>query len=130
MGAFFSFKIQAQPKGRPRFCRGFTVTDSKTRAYEKALSMLARAQYRGEPIEGALEVKIKIYLQKPKRTKNESPCVRPDLDNYIKAILDALNGIAFKDDGQIVDLSATKRYGEPRIEVSINEAGNRVGWYG
>lgn len=130
MGAFFSFKIQAQPKGRPRFFRGIAVTDSKTSAYEEALSMLARAQYRDEPLEGALDVKIKIYLQKPKRTKNEFPCVRPDLDNYIKAILDALNGIAFKDDGQIVDLSASKRYGEPRIEVSINEAGERKAWYG
>ncbi|KKK56213.1 hypothetical protein LCGC14_3066770, partial [marine sediment metagenome] len=48
----------------------------------------------------------------------------PDLDNYLKLLLDALNKFAFPDDGQIVQLHADKVYGEtPMIEVWIEEAG-------
>jgi Holliday junction resolvase RusA-like endonuclease len=47
--------------------------------------------------------------------------VRPDIDNYAKAILDALNGVMWADDGQIVQLTASKSYGEPRVEIEIQE---------
>lgn len=47
---------------------------------------------------------------------------KPDLDNLAKAILDGLNGIAFKDDSQIVRLNLSKEYGrEDGIWVSIRE---------
>lgn len=47
---------------------------------------------------------------------------RPDLDNYIKALLDASNGILFKDDGQVAAMSAQKLYSlDPRIEIEIYE---------
>jgi Holliday junction resolvase RusA-like endonuclease len=48
---------------------------------------------------------------------------RPDLDNLIKTVLDALNGIAYTDDKQIVRLGATKAYGtDPKILISIRAA--------
>lgn len=50
------------------------------------------------------------------------PIVIPDLDNYLKLLLDALNKYAFPDDRQIVRLRAEKVYGEtPMIEVWIEE---------
>lgn len=52
------------------------------------------------------------------------PIVTPDLDNYLKLLLDALNKYAFPDDRQIVRLHAEKLYGEtPMIEVWIEETG-------
>lgn len=57
----------------------------------------------------------------------EFPAVRPDIDNYVKAILDALNGIMFSDDGKIVELIAYKRYSDvARTEVSITELVSEV----
>lgn len=47
---------------------------------------------------------------------------RPDLDNYIKAFLDASDKILFKDDGQIAGMTAQKLYSnEPRIEFEIDK---------
>lgn len=47
---------------------------------------------------------------------------RPDTDNYVKGILDALNGIVVKDDSKIVDIVAQKFYSDtPRIEAVVSE---------
>ena len=45
---------------------------------------------------------------------------RPDLDNYLKAVMDASNGILYKDDGQIAVIACQKLYSlHPRIEIEI-----------
>ena len=50
------------------------------------------------------------------------PAKKPDTDNIAKAILDALNGLAYYDDAQIVELTVAKRYGTvPCVEVVISE---------
>ena len=50
------------------------------------------------------------------------PAKRPDFDNLAKGITDALNGLAFKDDNQIVEAHIYKRYGDPqKVEVEIKE---------
>lgn len=47
-------------------------------------------------------------------------CKKPDIDNIAKVILDALNGIAYRDDTQVVSLSCQKQYAEEaRVEVEI-----------
>ena len=61
---------------------------------------------------------------KKKRLELESETIyvdkRPDIDNYIKAILDCSNEILFKDDGQVAALSSQKLYSlNPRIEIEI-----------
>lgn len=48
------------------------------------------------------------------------PTKKPDIDNITKCVLDALNGIAYHDDSQIVRLTVEKFYAQqPRVEVDI-----------
>ncbi|WP_279284564.1 RusA family crossover junction endodeoxyribonuclease [Clostridium sporogenes] len=51
------------------------------------------------------------------------PTIKPDVDNIAKVILDSLNGLAYKDDKQIIFCSISKWYGEnPKVEVILEEA--------
>ena len=86
-----------------------------------------------KPMEGPLSVHIYCYFTRPKshyRTGRNSGILkdglsdlhttRPDPDNLAKLVLDALNGVFFKDDSQICDLFVKKRYDEqPRTEIWI-----------
>ena len=85
------------------------------------------AQYIDKP----LSVVINVYKQVPASYSNKKreralageirPTVKPDCDNIAKNINDALNGIAFPDDKQIVSLTVNKFYAfDERVEVSIN----------
>ena len=48
--------------------------------------------------------------------------MRPDIDNLVKIVLDGLNGVAFMDDKQVIELYAIKRYSiEPRTEIMVEE---------
>ena len=50
------------------------------------------------------------------------PTTKPDTDNYLKGVLDALNTVVFKDDSQVVGMVAQKFYScEPRIEIIVVE---------
>lgn len=119
------------PKGRPRMTRtGHTYTPARTRRYEKAIADAWREQS-GEHLTGAIRAAIRAYFKIPSSQKKAvqekmgagliRPTKRPDLDNIIK-ILDALNGLAYDDDSQIVEIRAEKFYGtEPRLEINLEE---------
>lgn len=48
------------------------------------------------------------------------PARKPDVDKYLRRVLDALSGVVFADDGQVVDVRAAKRWGDPaRAEISV-----------
>lgn len=50
------------------------------------------------------------------------PAKKPDIDNVVKAVLDALNKVAYRDDNQVVELQIRKQYSErPRLEICIEE---------
>lgn len=83
----------------------------EVREAKEAMAWEARSQYRGKPMAGALAVTVDLYWAD--RRKH-------DVDN-IKALLDALTGIIWEDDGQITDLHTRKFYDKaaPRVELSI-----------
>jgi len=129
------FVIYGQPvaKGRPRLGKWGTYTPPKTIEYENLVKLSYIEKFRNEPLlENQLKISIKFYFQIPKSVSKKKKQAmlegkimhdkRPDLDNCIKSITDALNGIAYKDDNQIVQIHACKFYSEePRTEVCIEE---------
>lgn len=73
---------------------------------------------------GALSMKLYFFLPRPRSLPKKIVyhTKRPDLDNLVKAVKDALRGICYKDDSQIVHLIATKDYGDtPGVMIEIEE---------
>jgi Holliday junction resolvase RusA-like endonuclease len=99
------------PKGRPRFFRGHAVTPRETRAAEEVVKLCAR-RAGSRPRDGEVALSLVFY----RRTRQAC-----DLDNLVKLVSDALNGVAFADDRQIVLLRAEKRIDaeHPRTEVEV-----------
>jgi Holliday junction resolvase RusA-like endonuclease len=132
------FKIYGEPvaKGRPRFSfRGKfarAYTPAKTAAAENNLRAQALMYKPVNPLDTALFVGIKVFRSIPKSMSKKRieaaekgeirPVTKPDIDNYQKLVYDALNGIFWRDDSQIVDSRAAKFYSvTPRIEIEIME---------
>jgi Holliday junction resolvase RusA-like endonuclease len=84
------------------------------RAAKEAIGCEARSQYHGAPMTSMLAVSVALYWGDKRKH---------DIDN-IKALLDALSGIVWADDGQITDLHITKAYDKarPRVEMRVVEA--------
>lgn len=124
-------KVQA--KQRPRFNGKFTYTPAQTKNYENWVKLSFINQYPNfKPLENELEVSIKAYFEIPKSVSkkkreqmlngNIRPTIKPDLDNIAKSVLDALNGLAYLDDKQIVFLKVEKFYDvNPRVELMVEE---------
>ena len=128
-------------KGRPRAARRGTgvvmFTPEKTAGYEALVAAAASNAMRAEagplftgPLEAVLEMRIPIPASWSKAHKAaalagaELPTSKPDIDNVAKAILDACNGVVFRDDAQVVMLVATKAFSdEPGVRVVIRECG-------
>ena len=116
----FEIPIQPIPKLRPRLTkRGRVYTPRKTLDFEGEVQFWV-SQHDFEPLlSGSISAKIEFIYEKPKSVKKSKiyKDTRPDLDNLIKAVLDALNGVCYKDDGQIVELYAVKKYGTEDLIV-------------
>ncbi len=123
-------------KGRPRIGlrgngRPVAFTPAETRTREGVVAALAMAAMAGRaaligPVEVTVEAVMPIPVSKSKAWKEDAlkgrvfPAGRPDLDNLVKLVSDALNGIVWGDDAQIVFLLARKLYGvTPRTIVRV-----------
>lgn len=125
-------------KKRPRFARvgkGYKVYSLQVEQ-ENAFKWEIKSQYRGKPLECAVAVSIIFYMYIPKSiTKGKRLLMqqnvihhtkKPDIDNLVKFVLDCMNGIIFKDDTQVVILTAKKWYGDnPRTEIVVDELKNK-----
>ena len=131
-------------KERPRAARrgaGVVMfTPEKTAGYEALVAATAAATLAGDapthqlldgPLEAVLEMRFPVPASwsKAKRARAlagiEWHTSKPDADNVAKAILDACNGVVFRDDAQVVMLVATKEFSEaPGVRVVIREVQN------
>ena len=126
----FSIPGKAVGKGRPRFANGHAYTPETTKEYEDLVRAVFLAEH-GKKVEGeAVFVEISVLTEPPKsisKKKREEllkgyPMKKPDLDNVAKIILDALNGVAWKDDAQVVDLKVNRRWAKEiseRVMIDI-----------
>ena len=137
MRAKFCIHGDPKGKGRPRFStvcgHVHTRTPDETVLYEN----LVKTEYRQQvgvkfPDDAMLDVRIFAYYPIPtsasKRKRQAMlerkirPTKKPDWDNVGKVICDSLNGIAYRDDAQVVDSMVRKFYGEdPKVVVTIEE---------
>jgi crossover junction endodeoxyribonuclease RusA len=97
------------------------IVHQKTReltAWRNAIAVACR-DVMDRPLEGAVLVEATFSLRAPATGKRRLPHVRPDIDKLARALLDGLTGPAFADDGQVVRLVCSKRYGIPGVSVRI-----------
>lgn len=137
------FTIYGDPvaQGRPRFSNagGFVKAydPKKSRDYKDYVKLAAAEKAPAKLLEGALSIVIKVYRPMPKAFSQKKaaeaeagrirPITKPDADNYLKGIKDALKNIMWKDDSQIVDAYVSKWYSQkPRVEVQIQEIGEAL----
>lgn len=133
---FVEFTVPGEPvpKGRARaFVRAGKIghyTPPTTVAYEKLVRLCAMQAMQGRPpITGPVSLTVAAYFSIPnswslkKQREAQNGIIhhtkRPDLDNSIK-IVDALNGIVWVDDCQVIQLQASKRYArDPLVLVTV-----------
>lgn len=125
----FEFIIPGKPiaQKRPRLSRGCVYNPN---AKEKAtlqhfLSFELANLGILSPLEGPLSVELKVDSIKPKKMRESAlnqvyDMSRPDIDNFIKFYLDVMNGIAYKDDAQVVKILGEKKYSDTsKVKIKI-----------
>ena len=129
----FEIKEKAIGKERPRYntITHTTYTPQKTKDFEEKVrwSFISKYNIEKEASYNPFRATIKAIYRPPKNTSNKrlteligTPYIKkPDADNIAKAILDSLNGLAYKDDNQVTDLFVTKEYGEENKIIVILE---------
>lgn len=135
----FSVPGAPQGKARPRVVRAksgisLTYTPDKTVAYEELVRIRYKAAAQGFRFPDDAQVVVQITARFPipaskskkvraaMRSGQIKPAKKPDCDNIVKIVCDALNGMAYKDDAQVVLAQVAKEYtDEPRTDVRLWE---------
>ncbi len=131
------FTVEGEPRGkeRPQFGnRGQVYTPDKTTTYQNQIKFTHYEQCGNVKFteESQLELFVKAYYKIPKNTSKKKkqtmlsgeirPTKKPDGDNILKAVADALNGVCYKDDKCLIKMSIEKFYSDvPRIEVVVQK---------
>lgn len=109
--------------------RAIVTTDNKgLKSWETAVRFAAQSQAGELLMMGAVEVEIDFYLQRPpsvSEKKRPFMTTKPDLSKLVRGFEDALNEVVWKDDSQVVRITATKNYATvgdgSRAVVTIKE---------
>ena len=129
----FELTVPGKPigKGRARITRFGSFTPKKTVTYERFIQWLFKSKYRRiKPLEGAVKIELLIHKSVNKYDSKSTkelklsgkirPTVKPDASNVLKIVEDALNGLAYIDDKQIVEVHIWSYYVEvPDLEIKI-----------
>jgi Holliday junction resolvase RusA-like endonuclease len=137
--SFVVFTVEGPPqgKGRPRFRRAgnfvTTYTDQKTKDYElrikhQAMAAMGSAKPSKMPIDLSIQICCSIPCSWSKKKQMQAlggeifPTNKPDIDNILKAVSDAMNGVVYDDDRQIISVRVVKYYGQiPHLSIKVGE---------
>ena len=128
------YDIEVLPYSRPRKRKGGGFYNPRDKYKKQLREMFIEdlEQYSEFPVEGELSIYFEFGLNPPKTVKNSKlkmflakmdilhPTTRPDIDNYVKPILDALNGVLYIDDGQIYELKCKKVFTQDKPFLKID----------
>ena len=109
----FSVAGMPVPQGSLKMMNGniVHVKDKQLRAWRTDIAKTAKSC--GVQIaekEVGVVIDLMFCLPKPKTVRRPIPSTRPDLDKLVRAVLDSLTGVAYIDDGQVVEVTASKIY--------------------
>ena len=121
-------EIKPKPAPRPRVTKNNTYNDEDYTSYKEVIALAYTAKYGKSLNTDPFTMKLDFFFQIPKswsKRKKENAkwhTSRPDTDNLVKGICDALNGIAYKDDSQVCYMQARKQYAAMNgIRIEIEE---------
>ena len=126
----FSVPGKPQGKGRPRASRdGHMYTPKQTREYEALIRRCYQLMHKDKKLTGYVSLDIIAVYPIPRGAKKQDrelmiagkllPDKKPDGDNIEKAVADALNGVAYDDDKQIVSAHWRKIYSGDSIHMGL-----------
>ncbi|MBQ7704489.1 MAG: RusA family crossover junction endodeoxyribonuclease [Selenomonadaceae bacterium] len=104
------------PLARPRVTKRGTFLLKRSQQFRKDFQTLLRAAFHGTPLSEPLSVTLHFY--KPIKTTART---YGDIDNLVKAVFDACNGILWLDDRQIVEMQCYKHKGAGKIEMEVRK---------
>ena len=109
------------PKGWKRAV--ITTDNTKLKPWRQEVSGAAMA-LNPEVLCGAIVLCVDFFFKRPRSAPKARtmPTVKPDVDKLLRGILDACTGICYRDDAQVVQVFASKHYGDPeRCEIKLRE---------
>jgi len=134
-----SLTVPGEPcgKGRPKFCKvgkfARAYTPTGTRVAESNIVAVFQTHYPDfTPLDGPMAMTVIAYMSIPASASAKArvemlaqrvwPTKKPDADNILKLVADALNGLAYVDDKNIVTAHFHKVYSDrPRLEINVVE---------
>lgn len=116
-------KARARASRDPKTGKTRHYTPEKTRVYENLIAWRAMDAMKGrEPMCGPIQIVLTLAFEPPKswsQKRKRQACLghiamtkKPDADNVLKSIKDAMNEIVYKDDAQVVEVNVKKVYAE------------------
>lgn len=123
-------RVVQRKDGGKAFSQGYTPTKDPVNVFKSTVRMAAREVYQGPPLTGALRINCVFVLRREKskmwktREKPRYPhTVKPDIDNLMKPVLDALTGTVIAEDSLIWNGQITKWRAagdeQPHCEITI-----------
>lgn len=113
------------------------AANKKLCCWESDVKFFAASAWRARPMQGAVSLSLVFTFGRPRshfrsgkksdELRDDAPRMmathgRKDLDKLIRAVLDAMTGVVYVDDGQVCNIDARKRYGEkPGVEVEVDD---------
>ncbi len=124
---YIAFHVPSSPVAQPRqrhavrtfgdkaVAVNYTPTKSPVNEFKALIKLAFREAYKGPPLSGAVNMKVTLVFPRPQNKvwkTREMPryphTKKPDIDNCLKSILDAIRDIAMADDGQVYSIEAHK----------------------